>query len=190
MAIQKLNTYIHKSFYIYTYIHYNTCVQRDRAGIVFLHAKRKGNTLCNGGWRWQSLPRQQVPDTRALPGSLITGYKYLTCFYCYFQEHFFYFQEAELRMDVLQQHAALMGGASTTSCPLCHKLFLGSELLVEHMKVHHTDPATVSQAVVQSEFLSGLLLPTNPFTVSTYNNPFFFSSKNKNLRKIKQFRQN
>lgn len=76
---------------------------------------------------------------------------YLTCFYCYFQEHFFYFQEAELRMDVLQQHAALMGGASTTSCPLCHKLFLGSESLVEHMKVHHNDPTTVSQAVVQSE---------------------------------------
>lgn len=73
-------------------------------------------------------------------------------FYCYFQEHFFYFQEAELRMDVLQQHAALMGGASTTSCPLCHKLFLGSESLVEHMKVHHNDPTTVSQAVVQSEW--------------------------------------
>lgn len=53
-------------------------------------------------------------------------------------------------MDVLQQHAALMGGASTTSCPLCHKLFLGSESLVEHMKVHHNDPTTVSQAVVQS----------------------------------------
>lgn len=73
-------------------------------------------------------------------------------FYCYFQEHFFYFQEAELRMDVLQQHAALMGGSSTTSCPLCHKLFLGSESLVEHMKVHHNDPTTVSQAVVQSEW--------------------------------------
>lgn len=56
-------------------------------------------------------------------------------------------------MDVLQQHAALMGGASTTSCPLCHKLFLGSESLVEHMKAHHGDPATVSQAVVQSEYL-------------------------------------
>lgn len=55
-------------------------------------------------------------------------------------------------MDVLQQHAALMGGASTTSCPLCHKLFLGSESLVEHMKVHHNDPTTVSQAVVQSEY--------------------------------------
>lgn len=55
-------------------------------------------------------------------------------------------------MDVLQQHAALMGGASTTSCPLCHKLFLGSESLVEHMKAHHGDPATVSQAVVQSEY--------------------------------------
>lgn len=90
------------------------------------------------------------PNTRVLPGSLITGC-YLTCFYCYFQEHFFYFQEAELRMDVLQQHAALMGGASTTSCPLCHKLFLGSESLVEHMKVHHNDPTTVSQSVVQSE---------------------------------------
>lgn len=96
-------------------------------------------------------------DNRGAPGvpspSIHCGHKYLTSlFYCYFQEHFFYFQEAELRMDVLQQHAALMGGASTTSCPLCHKLFLGSESLVEHMKAHHGDPATVSQAVVQSEY--------------------------------------
>lgn len=49
-------------------------------------------------------------------------------------------QEVELRVDVLQQHAALIGGPNTTSCPICHKLFLGGEALMEHMKHTHKDP--------------------------------------------------
>lgn len=48
-------------------------------------------------------------------------------------------QEAELRVDVLQHHAALIGGPNATSCPICHKLFLGSEALMEHMKNIHKD---------------------------------------------------
>lgn len=143
------------------------CVQRDRVcvGILCFFTRSGKETRCAMARRYSDgsgdassppppitsivlLPPTigQVEHARASGLPVITGY--LTCFYCYFQEHFFYFQEAELRMDVLQQHAALMGGASTTSCPLCHKLFLGSESLVEHMKVHHNDPTTVSQAVV------------------------------------------
>ncbi|BES87628.1 Zinc finger, C2H2 type [Nesidiocoris tenuis] len=49
-------------------------------------------------------------------------------------------QEAELRVDVLQQHAALIGGPNTTSCPVCHKIFLGTEALMDHMKHSHKDP--------------------------------------------------
>lgn len=40
----------------------------------------------------------------------------------------------------LQQHAALIGGPNATSCPLCHKVFLGGEALMEHMKHTHKDP--------------------------------------------------
>ncbi|CAG7819707.1 unnamed protein product [Allacma fusca] len=38
------------------------------------------------------------------------------------------------------QHAALIGGPNAVSCPLCHKLFLGGEALMEHMKHTHKDP--------------------------------------------------
>lgn len=48
-------------------------------------------------------------------------------------------QEAELRVDVLQHHAALIGGPNATSCPICHKLFLGADALMEHMKHTHKD---------------------------------------------------
>ena len=41
---------------------------------------------------------------------------------------------------VFQQHAALIGGPNATSCPVCHKLFLGAEALMEHMKHTHKDP--------------------------------------------------
>ncbi|XP_043674770.1 uncharacterized protein LOC122632247 isoform X2 [Vespula pensylvanica] len=41
---------------------------------------------------------------------------------------------------VFQQHAALIGGPNATSCPVCHKLFLGGEALMEHMKHTHKDP--------------------------------------------------
>lgn len=43
-------------------------------------------------------------------------------------------------MDVLQQHAAMIGGAATTSCPICHKLIIGTDALIEHMKYNHKDP--------------------------------------------------
>jgi hypothetical protein len=56
-------------------------------------------------------------------------------------------------VDVFQQHAAMMGGApnGATSCPICHKLFLGGETLIEHMKHAHKDPNT---ALVPSQYLS------------------------------------
>lgn len=49
-------------------------------------------------------------------------------------------QELQLHLGVLQQHAALIGGPNATSCPICHKLFLGGEALMEHMKHTHKDP--------------------------------------------------
>ncbi|XP_063705290.1 uncharacterized protein LOC134834510 isoform X2 [Culicoides brevitarsis] len=48
--------------------------------------------------------------------------------------------ELQLHLGVLQQHAALIGGPNATSCPICHKLFLGGEALMEHMKHTHKDP--------------------------------------------------
>lgn len=45
-----------------------------------------------------------------------------------------------MHLGVLQQHAALIGGPNATSCPICHKLFLGGEALMEHMKHTHKDP--------------------------------------------------
>lgn len=54
--------------------------------------------------------------------------------------YFYYLQELQLHLGVLQQHAALIGGPNATSCPICHKLFLGGEALMEHMKHTHKDP--------------------------------------------------
>lgn len=51
-------------------------------------------------------------------------------------------QELQLHLGVLQQHAALIGGPNATSCPICHKLFLGADALMEHMKHTHKDPNT------------------------------------------------
>lgn len=50
-----------------------------------------------------------------------------------------------MHLGVLQQHAALIGGPNATSCLICHKLFLGAEALMEHMKHHHkeTQPTIV-----------------------------------------------
>ena len=50
-------------------------------------------------------------------------------------------QELQLHLGVLQQHAALIGGPNATSCPICHKLFLGADALMEHMKHSHKDPS-------------------------------------------------
>ncbi|XP_066601408.1 zinc finger protein 853 isoform X8 [Prorops nasuta] len=42
---------------------------------------------------------------------------------------------------VFQQHNAMIGSpANATSCPVCHKLFIGGEALMEHMKHTHKDP--------------------------------------------------
>ncbi|XP_051156052.1 zinc finger protein 853 [Leptopilina boulardi] len=48
---------------------------------------------------------------------------------------------------VFQQHAALLGGPNATSCPICHKLFLGGEALMEHMKHTHKDPNASGVAI-------------------------------------------
>ncbi|XP_024941040.1 uncharacterized protein LOC107268009 isoform X3 [Cephus cinctus] len=48
---------------------------------------------------------------------------------------------------VFQQHAALIGGPNATSCPVCHKLFLGGEALMEHMKHTHKDPNASGVAI-------------------------------------------
>lgn len=60
-------------------------------------------------------------------------------------------QELQLHLGVLQQHAALIGGPNATSCPICHKLFLGAEALMEHMKHSHKDP-NASSAGVASKY--------------------------------------
>lgn len=61
-----------------------------------------------------------------------------------------FLKELQLHLGVLQQHAALIGGPNATSCLICHKLFLGADALMEHMKHHHKqEPAPPT--VVPSE---------------------------------------
>jgi len=48
-------------------------------------------------------------------------------------------QEVQLRVPVLQQHAALLGGPNASTCPICHKLFLRGDALVEHLKLAHKE---------------------------------------------------
>ncbi|XP_076230048.1 zinc finger protein datilografo isoform X11 [Nomia melanderi] len=52
---------------------------------------------------------------------------------------------------VFQQHAALIGGPNATSCPVCHKLFLGGEALMEHMKHTHKDPNASGVAIPSAD---------------------------------------
>ncbi|XP_051862188.1 uncharacterized protein LOC117573148 isoform X3 [Drosophila albomicans] len=47
--------------------------------------------------------------------------------------------ESSLRTHTSKQHAALIGGPNATSCPICHKLFLGTEALMDHMKLVHKE---------------------------------------------------
>ncbi|XP_039285489.1 uncharacterized protein LOC111043827 [Nilaparvata lugens] len=74
-------------------------------------------------------------------------------------------QEAELRVDVLQQHAALLGGPNATSCRICHKFFIGGESLIEHMKVAHKDlnPAAITSGDNMSQ------LPALQSSQQSYN---------------------
>ncbi|XP_076230044.1 zinc finger protein datilografo isoform X7 [Nomia melanderi] len=52
---------------------------------------------------------------------------------------------------VSHQHAALIGGPNATSCPVCHKLFLGGEALMEHMKHTHKDPNASGVAIPSAD---------------------------------------
>lgn len=67
-------------------------------------------------------------------------------------------QELQLRVPVLQQHAALIGGPNATSCPICHKLFLGGEALMEHMKHTHKDPNASGVASKFPAFATSILI--------------------------------
>lgn len=69
---------------------------------------------------------------------------------------------------VFQQHAALIGGPNATSCPVCHKLFLGGEALMEHMKHTHKDP---NASGVASKYLRIIEHPRSP-SVSFFLSPF------------------
>ncbi|OAD54282.1 hypothetical protein WN48_08115 [Eufriesea mexicana] len=55
---------------------------------------------------------------------------------------------------VFQQHAALIGGPNATSCPVCHKLFLGGEALMEHMKHTHKDPNASGVAMCGKHYVN------------------------------------
>ncbi|XP_066601403.1 uncharacterized protein dati isoform X3 [Prorops nasuta] len=49
---------------------------------------------------------------------------------------------------VSHQHNAMIGSpANATSCPVCHKLFIGGEALMEHMKHTHKDPNASGVAI-------------------------------------------
>lgn len=68
-------------------------------------------------------------------------------------------QELQLHLGVLQQHAALIGGPNATSCPVCHKLFLGTEALMDHMKhVHKEKTSPPIEPRKNSEFFLPLPL--------------------------------
>lgn len=58
---------------------------------------------------------------------------------------------------VFQQHNSLIGGPSATSCPVCHKLCLGGEALMEHMKITHKDPNASGVASKYANLTSGPL---------------------------------
>ena len=38
------------------------------------------------------------------------------------------------------QHQSLVGGPNPSCCPICNKLCMTGELLMEHMKFVHKDP--------------------------------------------------
>lgn len=80
-------------------------------------------------------------------------------------------QELQLHLGVLQQHAALIGGPNATSCPICHKLFLGGEALMEHMKHTHKDP-NASGVASKYPILPG---PLNGFSFLVF---FYFKYTN------------
>ncbi|KAH7955358.1 hypothetical protein HPB52_000541 [Rhipicephalus sanguineus] len=48
--------------------------------------------------------------------------------------------DSSLRTHRSKQHAALIGGAASQSCPICHKICVNAEALMEHMRISHKDP--------------------------------------------------
>ncbi|CAM1308647.1 Uncharacterised protein g4919 [Pycnogonum litorale] len=48
--------------------------------------------------------------------------------------------ESSLRTHTSKQHASLIGGQNAQSCPVCHKMFLGTEALMDHLRTAHKDP--------------------------------------------------
>ncbi|XP_050742995.1 uncharacterized protein LOC108035799 isoform X3 [Drosophila biarmipes] len=60
--------------------------------------------------------------------------------------------ESSLRTHTSKQHAALIGGPNATSCPVCHKLFLGTEALVAHMKHVHKEKSPPPSGSALSQF--------------------------------------
>lgn len=71
----------------------------------------------------------------------------------------FRFQELQLHLGVLQQHAALIGGPNATSCPICHKLFLGADSLMEHMKHSHKEPTNNAPAATTASKYINYIIP-------------------------------
>lgn len=88
--------------------------------------------------------------------TFFTKKKKKTINFCYWFGHFRFFseclQELQLHLGVLQQHAALIGGPNATSCPICHKLFLGADALMEHMKHSHKEPTNNTSATTASKY--------------------------------------
>ncbi|CAN8016043.1 unnamed protein product [Ixodes persulcatus] len=52
------------------------------------------------------------------------------------------------------QHAALIGGAASQSCPICHKICVNAEALMEHMRANHREPQTSSAAATAATPMS------------------------------------
>ncbi|XP_076306542.1 uncharacterized protein LOC143223043 isoform X6 [Tachypleus tridentatus] len=48
--------------------------------------------------------------------------------------------ESSLRTHRSKQHASLLGGSTSQSCPVCHKICMNGEALMEHMRITHKDP--------------------------------------------------
>ncbi|XP_072155911.1 uncharacterized protein dati isoform X3 [Bemisia tabaci] len=94
-------------------------------------------SICGKGFATESsLRTHTAKDARKgyLPPCLAYRNQYLQ----------FHNPEAELRVDMLQQRAALLSGTNALACPVCHKPFIGTEALMEHMKHNHKDPTVSS----------------------------------------------
>ncbi|XP_070501692.1 uncharacterized protein dati isoform X3 [Chironomus tepperi] len=75
-------------------------------------------------------------------------------------------KELQLHLGVLQQHAALIGGPNATSCLICHKLFLGGEALMEHMKTHHKQETTPPAPAPSPPPMSDPMSPNDQYSLS------------------------